>query len=50
MELETLQTSTLDSQFVFLIFIGIYTKQKERKYGVISEKKKKRELKPPIVS
>jgi len=35
---------------IFLIFIGIYTKQKERKHGVISKKKKKRELKPPIVS
>ncbi len=35
---------------IFLIFIGIYTKQKERKHGVISEKKKKRDLKPPIVS
>ena len=35
---------------IFLIFIGIYTKQRERKHGVISKKKKKRELKPPIVS
>jgi len=35
---------------IFLIFLGIYTKQKERKHGVISKKKKKRELKPSIVS
>jgi uncharacterized membrane protein YhaH (DUF805 family) len=35
---------------IFLIFIGIYTKQKEKKYGIISKKKRKREIKAPIVS
>jgi len=35
---------------IFLIIFGIYTKQKEKKYGVISNKKRKREIKPPIVS
>ncbi|GAG90598.1 unnamed protein product [marine sediment metagenome] len=34
---------------IFLIIFGIYTKQKEKKYGVVSKKKRKRELKPPIV-
>lgn len=35
---------------IFLIIFGIYTKQKEKKHGIISKKKKKRVLKPPIVS
>ncbi len=35
---------------IFLIIFGIFTKQKEKKYGVISKKKRKREIKPPIVS
>jgi len=35
---------------IFLIILGIYTKQKEKKYGVISKNKRKREIKPPIVS
>lgn len=35
---------------IFLIIFGIYTKQKEKKFGVISKKKRKREIRPPIVS
>ncbi|MFX1344558.1 MAG: hypothetical protein ACFFBC_01420 [Promethearchaeota archaeon] len=35
---------------IFLIIIGIYTGRIEKKYGIVGRKKKKRELKPPIVS
>ena len=35
---------------IFLIIFGIYTRQKEKKFGVISKKKRKREIRPPIVS
>lgn len=35
---------------IFLIFMGFYTKHKERKKEVVSKRMEKRELKPPIVS
>jgi hypothetical protein len=35
---------------IFFIIFGIYTRQMEKKYGIVGGKKKKRELKPPIVS
>ena len=35
---------------IFLIIYGIYTRQKEKKYGIVRREKKKRELKPPMVS
>ncbi len=34
---------------LFLIGVGLYTKQQERKYGIYTKKKKKKEIKPPIV-
>jgi MFS family permease len=35
---------------IFLIILGIYTGRIEKKYGIVGKKKKKREIKPPIVS
>ncbi len=34
---------------IFLIGVGIYTKKQERKYGIVTTKKKKKEIKPPII-
>jgi len=35
---------------IFFIILGIYTGRIEKKYGIVGRKKKKREIKAPIVS
>ncbi|MHA2282215.1 MAG: hypothetical protein ACXAC5_15335 [Promethearchaeota archaeon] len=34
---------------LFLIGVGIYTAHKEKKYGIIIKKRKRKDIKPPIV-